>query len=105
MLDIVILHQCEAELESFPDDLKADLLDALARLRAGVKLSMPLSRPMPSIGKAAHELRLRGREGCFRVVYFIKTDEAIYLVHAFKKSPQKTPQRNIWIGCQRMRLL
>jgi phage-related protein len=105
MLDVVILHQCEAELRSLPEDLRADLLDAVARLRAGVKLSMPLSRPMPSIGRAVHELRLRGRGGSFRVIYLIKTDEAIYLVHAFKKSSQKTSPKNIWVASQRMRLL
>ena len=34
-------------------------------------LSMPLSRPMPSIGPGTHELRLRERSGAYRVVYVL----------------------------------
>jgi len=46
-----------------PAEIRADLADALARLDAGLSLSMPLSRPMPAIGPGVHELRLRDRSG------------------------------------------
>jgi hypothetical protein len=40
-----------------PDEVRGDLADALARLDAGLTLSMPLSRLMSSIGAGVHELR------------------------------------------------
>lgn len=54
---ISIIRQCEKELKEFPEEIREDLADALALLDVGVNLSMPLSRPMPSIGKSVHELR------------------------------------------------
>jgi hypothetical protein len=45
-------------VDVFPEDVRGDLADALARLDAGLMLSMPLSRPMPNMGRGVHELRL-----------------------------------------------
>lgn len=73
-----------------------DLADALALLGEGLNLSMPLSRPMPSIGKGVHELRFRDRSGVFRI-----TD--IMLIHAFQKKSQQTPQANIELAKQRLK--
>ena len=56
---IVILKACGREVREFPEEVRGDLADALARLDAGQTLVMPLSRPMPSIGKGVHELRLK----------------------------------------------
>ena len=67
-----MIKQCEKELKNFPLSAKEDLADALALLDEGINLSMPLSRPMPSIGGGVHELRLKDRSGSYRVVYFIR---------------------------------
>ena len=56
---IVILKACQREIATFPEETRGDLADALARLDAGLVLSMPLSRPMPAIGRGVHELRLK----------------------------------------------
>jgi phage-related protein len=66
---ILILKACRREIREFPEEIRGDLADALARLDSGQTLSMPLSRPMPSIGKGAHELRLKDRTGAYRGVY------------------------------------
>ena len=65
-LMIHALKQCQKEIAGFPEEVREDLADALARLNEGHKLSMPLSRPMPSIGKSVHELRFRDRSGIYR---------------------------------------
>jgi len=52
---------------------------------------MPLSRPMPSISKNVHELRLKDRTGAYRVFYLLRTKHEIVLLHAFKKKSQHTP--------------
>jgi phage-related protein len=72
------------------------------RLEGGLSLSMPLSRPMPSIGRGAHELRLRDGSGEFRVVYVIRGG-AIVVVLAFKKTRRATPVRMIELARERIR--
>ncbi|MEW6777681.1 MAG: type II toxin-antitoxin system RelE/ParE family toxin [Bdellovibrionota bacterium] len=100
---IVILKACQRELDDFPEDVRADLADALARLDAGQLLSMPLSRPMPSIGKGVHELRLRHRSGAYRVVYAIQIAGTVYVLHGFKKTSEQTLKRNLDLAKKRLR--
>ena len=56
-----VLKQCQKELKEFPEDVKGDLADAIARLEAGHMLSMPLSRPMPSASAKGY-MKLRFRD-------------------------------------------
>ena len=98
-----VLKQCKKELDAFPDDVKGDLADAVALLEQGHVLSMPLSRPMPSIGPGVHELRLRDRAGIYRVVYVLAGAGLVALLHAFVKKAQKTPQQNIEIAQRRLK--
>jgi phage-related protein len=100
---ISIIKQCEKEIKDFPVIIKEDLADALALLDEGVNLSMPLSRPMPSIGSGVHELRLKERSGIYRVVYFIRKQSDIWLIHAFQKKSQQTPKENIELAKQRLK--
>lgn len=100
---IEIIRACEKELKDFPEDVRGDLADALARLDMGLSLSMPLSRPMPSIAPGAHELRFRDRSGIYRVVYWIRRQNEIWVVHAFQKKTQATPSQNIEVAKQRIK--
>ena len=100
---IQILRQCQKEVGDFPEEIKEDLADALARLDEGLSLSMPLSRPMPSIGRGVHELRLKDRTGIYRVFYVVARQGDVWLVHAFKKKAQQTPQQNIELAKKRIK--
>lgn len=100
---IVLLRQCQKELEDFPLAVREELADALARLEEGHKLSMPLSRPMPSIGRGVHELRFRDRSGIYRVIYVFIAGGRIVLLHAFMKKTQQTPQQNIELAQRRLK--
>lgn len=95
--------QCLKEIAGFPEDVRGDLADALARLDEGHSLGMPLSRPMPSIGKGVHELRFRDRAGIYRVIYVLLGAGTIYLVHGFMKKDQKTPRENIDLVKRRLK--
>jgi phage-related protein len=72
--------------------VKAGLL--LRQLQHGVSLSLPHSRPMPSIGRGCHELRIRDIGVIWRIVYRIDRD-AIVLLEVFDKKSAQTPQRVI----------
>ena len=97
------LPQCAKEIAEFPQEVREDLADALARLDEGHTLSMPLSRPMPLIGRGAHELRFRDRAGIYRVIYVLVGAGIIYLVHAFVKKDKKTPMPNIDLAKRRLK--
>ena len=71
----------------------------LRDLQAGEKLSLPQSRPMPSIGKRCHELRVNDEGRTWRLVYRLDTD-AIVVLEVFGKKTAKTPKSVIDM-CQR----
>ena len=98
-----ILKQCERELLEWPEEVRGDLADAVARLERGQMLSLPLSRPMPSIGPGVHELRFRDRSGIYRAIYFLQGGGRIWLLHAFQKKTPKTPPQSIDVAKDRLR--
>lgn len=95
--------QCQKEIINFPEEIREDLADLVARLDTGLLLSMPVSRPMPSIGKGVHELRLKDRSGIYRVIYVFLSHSDIWLLHGFKKKTQETPRKNIELAKKRLK--
>lgn len=69
--------------------IEAGLL--LRRLQRGENIPLPHSRPMPSIGKACHELRIVDATKTWRVVYFLDAG-AIVILEVFAKTSQQTPK-------------
>ena len=63
----------------------------LRRLQRGELLSMPQSRPMPSIGPRCHELRINDVGGTWRVAYRVDKD-AIVILEIFAKKTNQTPK-------------
>lgn len=74
----------------------------LRRLQEGESLSLPSSRPMPSIGPRCHELRIVDEGANWRIVYRIDVD-AIVIVDVFSKKTQQTPAQVIDRARQRLR--
>ena len=64
----------------------------LRRLQRGEMLSMPISRPMPSIAPRCHELRISDGTREWRLVYRIDSD-AIVIGDVFAKTTARTPNR------------
>lgn len=63
----------------------------LRRLQRGETLSMPESRPMPTIGIRCHELRVDGDAVTWRIFYRIDPD-AIVILDVLKKKTRATPK-------------
>jgi phage-related protein len=74
----------------------------LRLLQAGELLSMPHSRPMPSIGPRCHELRIPDKTRTWRIIYRIDHD-AIVIADVFAKAMQETPRRIIDVCRDRLR--
>jgi len=66
----------------------------LKRVQNGESLSMPRSRPMPSIGKRCHELRIPDGDVTWRVIYRADTD-AVLIADVFAKKTRTTPKHII----------
>ncbi len=66
----------------------------LRRLQQGESLSLPQSRPMPSIGPRCHELRIPDGDVTWRIFYRIDPD-AIVIAEVEEKKTRTTPKATI----------
>jgi phage-related protein len=71
----------------------------LRLLQRGDVLSMPVSRPMPSIGARCHELRIKDAHHTWRVIYRAEVDRVL-VIEVFDKNQNKTP-KSIIESCKR----
>ncbi len=60
-------------------------------------------KPMPSIGPGVKEIRVWVEEGTFRIMYIVKTKDAVFVLHSFVKKSQKTSKRDIDLARQRLK--
>jgi len=90
-------------LRGFPEEVRREIGKVIYDLQKCAKLSLPLSRPMPSVGPGVEELRIKDRRGGFRVFYLARKANAVLIFHAFQKKTQKTPQKEIKIGQKRLK--
>jgi phage-related protein len=90
-------------IDGLSQSLREDFLLALDRLRQGEALDMPLSKPLFKMALGLHELRLKERRNIFRVFYFIKRGDAIYLVHAMQKKTETIPNKDRQLILRRLK--
>lgn len=86
-----------------PESIRLELLDAISLLSEGRVLGMPLGRNLSGRIPGLHELRLRDRGGQVRVFYFVNKQDAIYLIHAFRKKTQDIPRHEIDVVKKRLK--
>ncbi|GLO06579.1 MULTISPECIES: type II toxin-antitoxin system RelE/ParE family toxin [Pseudomonas] len=93
---------------------KEDLRDfpPVARQRAGYQLELiqegeePADwKPMESVGQGVREIRIKCKDGAFRVFYVVSKPEAVYVLHAFRKTTEKTEKRDLDLAKARFSLL
>ena len=87
----LIWFRGEIKTPPFSELARIEAGKLLRRLQAGELLSMPESRPMPSIGSHVHELRINDESQTWRIIYRIDSD-AIVIVHVFSKKTPQTPK-------------
>lgn len=86
-------------VRGFPEEIRHDMGFALDQVQRG--LPAPDSKPMPTIGKGVHEIRVREGNNHFRAFYAIIGD-TVYVLHAFYKNQQQTPKKDVDLGSQRL---
>ena len=63
----------------------------MRRLQEGSNIALPHARPMPTIGRGCHELRIPDENRTWRIVYYVDT-VAIVILEVFAKTTSQTPQ-------------
>ncbi len=99
---LVWLHG-EVKTPPFSTDARVEAGYLLRQLQQGVRLPLPHSRPMPSIGVRCHELRINDENKSWRIIYRLDAD-AVIILEVFEKKNRKTPQEVIENCKRRMRL-
>jgi len=101
-----IFHPAAREtIRGFSIEVRKELGKAIYDLQRGEVLSMPLSRPMASVALGAAELRIRDRNGIYRVFYYVKSARGVLVFHAFVKKDRATPSAELNIGRSRLKEL
>ncbi|MFK7608837.1 MULTISPECIES: type II toxin-antitoxin system RelE/ParE family toxin [unclassified Pseudomonas] len=84
----------------------------VARQRAGYQLEILQDgdepddwKPMKTVGPGVQEIRIKCDDGAFRVFYVANRPDAIYVLHAFRKTTQKTEKRDIDLAKTRFKSL
>jgi phage-related protein len=83
----------------FGDKARREAGFLLWMIQDGESIGLPASRPMPSIGRGCHELRIGDSDHSWRIVYSIEPS-AIVILDVFAKTSQGTPDR-IVEACRR----
>ncbi len=74
----------------------------LRLLQSGKNIGMPHSRPMPTISKRCHELRVNDEDKTWRIIYRIDED-AIIILEVFAKKTETTTKKVIEVCKRRLR--
>lgn len=89
MKRLVWLGGSRERIRTFPETTKDIAGRELYRVQVG---EMPTSwRPMPEIGSGVIEIRVH-KSGEYRIFYIANYPEAIYVLHAFCKTSQRTSE-------------
>jgi phage-related protein len=98
---LVILH---GEIKSPPFSAAARVEAGvnLRKLQRGMSLTMPISRPMPTIGARCAELRIVDENTTWRIIYRADAD-AVLIAEVFAKKTQATPKSVIAVCKRRLR--
>lgn len=92
-------------IRTFSVEVRQEIGALLRLLQQGERLGMPQSKPMKQLASSAFELRIKDREGVYRVFYVLFDKHRIFVPHAFTKKTQKTPLQEIETGKIRLRRL
>jgi phage-related protein len=90
------IRAARRDFEDFPQGARDDLLDALTAVAEGGHPA--IAKPLTNLGSGVMELALRHRGDAFRVVYVLRIDADLWVIHAVQKKSKPgiaTPNQEI----------
>ena len=85
---------------AFPDTARRESGHQLDQVPKG--LNPDNWKPMKSVGPGVREIRISS-QGQFRIIYIATFEDAVYVLHAFKKTTRKTPKADIELAKSRLK--
>ena len=98
----IVWLEGEIRTPPFSREARIEAGTLLRRLQRGEKLGLPHSRPMPSIGRRCHELRIGDKDVTWRIVYRLDSD-AVVIGEVFPKKTGRTPKKVIDVCKRRLK--
>ena len=89
------------ELRNFPSAIKLEAGHQIHLVQIGEEPSD--WKPMTTVEQGVNEIRVRDETGAFRVIYFAKLSEAVYVLHCFQKKTEKTSKKDLDLATTRYR--
>ena len=86
-------------LRSFPVEVRRRAGHELDRVQRGMEPSD--WKPMPSIGAGIREIRIYDKGG-YRIIYIARFEEAVYVLHVFRKQSKATSKKDITLARNRL---
>jgi len=90
----IVWLEGEIKTPPFSGEARIEAGMLLRRLQRGESIGLPHSRPMPSIGRRCHELRIPDKDVTWRIVYRLDSD-AVIIGEVFPKKTGTTPKKVI----------
>ena len=100
MKAVIWMASRKTDLKAFPAAILDDMGHQLFRVQCG--LDPDDWRPMSTVGAGVKEIRVKDASGALRALYLATRPEAVYVLHCFRKSTQKTAKRDIELARQRL---
>ena len=96
-----LTESAEQELKALPADFQARFLH-IAELLESLGPSRVREPHVKHLEGKLWEIRLRGKDGIARAIYFTKVGKRLCVVRIFVKKTQKTPRSEIEMALKRM---
>lgn len=77
------IQGAQKAFKEFPEGAQTICLNALTIAAEGGKVA--IAKPMTGLGSGVFEIALAYKGDAFRVVYALKIDDEIWVIHAFQK--------------------
>lgn len=102
MKALQFIGSSQQDMAAFPDEARRLAGFELWQVQLGL---MPGDfKPMPTVGAGAYEVRIKiGTQ--WRVIYVASKGDAVYVLHAFQKTTQKTAKHDIDLAARRYKLI
>lgn len=101
--DIIWLGSSKEDLLAFPREARHDAGYQLGLVQFGLEPND--WKPFNGVGSGTKEIRVRDKDGIYRVLYVAKFEEAIYVLHSFQKKTESTAQADKEIAKARYRAI
>jgi len=87
------------DLMQFPEAMRKEAGHQLSNVQFGIDPDD--WAPMEIVGSGSKEIRMRDKDGWYRVIYVAKFESGVYVLHSFQKKTNQTSQSDIDLAKKR----